>query len=464
MKFHGCTGSSTLTSITADNNHSHGVELGGTATSNITINGGVFNGNGTSNLFDGGGIYIFARSATVSNIVINGPLTANNNITCGIYADANTSASDLISGLTIGQSGTASFSNNGTSKGAGVLLFGNISNVMITGNFSKGSVSNSAGVIVVGQNVSGANSPANVTIANSTFQAGYTSTTPAIALADGQPTHNFICTNNVTVTGNTFLGLSTLADIPNVIYDKSDDATLGQVILSSNVLPVEMVSFTAEAAGRGVHLQWSTATEVNNYGFEVQRRAVEPMSLRANEPLSSGVDEPMSLRANESLNQIRSVSTTQFLKGSDTQWLTIGFVQGNGTSNIQHAYNYMDAGVSSGTYAYRLKQIDNDGSYKYSFETQVTLAVPKTMALYQNYPNPFNPATTIEFTVSATERVSLLLFNELGQHVRTIFSGESEGGVLHRITVDASGLSSGLYFYQLNSDHAKIIKKMIVLK
>jgi hypothetical protein len=448
MKFHGCTGSSTLTSITADNNHSHGVELGGTATSNITINGGVFNGNGTSNLFDGGGIYIFARSATVSNIVINGPLTANNNITCGIYADANTSASDLISGLTIGQSGTASFSSNGTSEGAGVLLFGHISGVTITGNFSKGSVSNSAGVIVVGQNISGANSPANVTIANSTFQAGYTSTTPAIALADGQPTHNFICTNNVTATGNTFLGLSTLADIPNVIYDKSDDATLGQVILSSNVLPVEMVSFTAEAAGQGVHLQWSTATEVNNYGFEVERRGVEPMSLRAN----------------ESLNQISSVSTTQTLNGSNAQWLTIGFVQGNGTSNIQHAYSYMDGAVSSGTYAYRLKQIDNGGSFKYSFETQVTLTVPTTLALYQNYPNPFNPATTIEFTIPATERVSLLLFNELGQQIRTIFSGEAEGGVLHRIIVDASGLSSGLYFYQLNFGYEKVIKKMILLK
>ena len=282
MKFRGLTGSSTFTNLTVDNNKCHGVEIGGAAvTNNITINGGEFNGNGSSNLYDGGGIYIFARSATVSNIAINGPLTANNNITCGIYVDASTGSTDVINGLTIGQSGAESFIGNGVPKGAGVLLFGNISNVSITANFSKGSVLNSAGIIIVGQNSSGYCSPQNVTIANSTFQAGYSSPTPAIGLADAT-SPSFICTNNVSATGNTFLGLSSTSDIPTVIFDKNDNASLGLVILSGSILPVEMVSFNAEAIGQSIQLQWSTATEVNNYGFEVERRIVNSKQSAVN--------------------------------------------------------------------------------------------------------------------------------------------------------------------------------------
>jgi Secretion system C-terminal sorting domain/Right handed beta helix region len=431
MKFHGLTGSSTLTNITADNNHCHGVELGGVATSNITINGGEFNGNGSSNLTDGGGIYIYARSATVSTIAINGPLVANNNITCGIYLDASTSSSDIINGLTIGQSGTASFSNNGTSKGAGVLLFGNILNVTITGNFSKGSVTNAGGVIIVGQNSSGYCSPQNVSIANSIFHAGtggYNNLNPAIGLADGQPSHNYISINNATAAGNTFLGLTTLADIPTVIYDKNHDASLGLVTLIGNMLPVEMVSFKAEALGNGVQLQWSTATEVNNYGFEVERRTIS--------------DQPS------------AIST----------WQMLGFVKGNGTSNVPQSYRFSDATVSSGTYGYRLKQIDNDGAFKYSFEAQVTIAVPTTFALYQNYPNPFNPTTTIEFAVPEQEKVSLVVYNLLGQKVGTIFNEEPEAGVHYKVIFDAESLPSGIYMYQLDNGQSRIIRKMLLLK
>jgi len=428
MRFHGLTGSSTLTNITADNNHCHGVEVGGVTTNTLTINGGEFNGNGSSNLFDGGGIYVYARTHTVSNIVISGPLAANNNITCGIYVDANTSSADIISGLTIG--GGASFSNNGTSKGAGVLLFGNISNVTITGNFSRGSVANAAGVIIVGQSSSGVCSPQNVTIANSTFQAGYSSVNPAIALADGQPAHNYISTNNATATGNTFLGLSTLADIPTVIYDKNHDATLGLVSLSGNILPVELISFKVETTGQDIHLQWSTATEVNNYGFEVERRKVIE---------------------NKSSGEIET-------------WRNVGFVKGNGTSNVLQSYSFTDANLSSGTYTYRLRQIDNDGVFKYSIETQVSIAEPKIFSLYQNYPNPFNPTTTIEFTIRETERVTLSVYNVIGQHIQTLFNGEAEAGVSHKVAFDASGLASGIYFYQLNFDQTRIMRKMLLLK
>ena len=430
MKFSGLAGSSTITNSTVDSNKCHGIEIGGGAgAKNITINGGEFNSNGSNNLFNGGGIYIFARTAKDSNITINGPLVANNNITCGIYVDANTSSSDIIYGLTIGQAGGAvSFTGNGTTSGAGILLFGNISNVTMTANFSKGTVSSSAGVMIIGQNTLGDYSPQNVTIANCTFYAGYTNTTPAISLANAQ-SYSYMCKNNVTATGNTFLGLSNLSDVPTVIYDHADAPALGEVQRSGDMLPVELVSLKAEAVGNDVHLRWSTATEVNNYGFEVERRVVESLS-----------------------------------NGEIEIWRNVGFVHGSGTSNIPESYGFTDANVSSGTYVYRLKQIDKDGSFKYSMETQVTKEAQKIFALYQNYPNPFNPTTTIEFTIPETGEVLLAVYNVLGQKVRNIFYGAAEARISHKITFDGSALPSGLYFFYLDFGRTRVSRKMTLIK
>ena len=139
-------------------------------------------------------------------------------------------------------------------------------------------------------------------------------------------------------------------------------------------------------------------------------------------------------------------------------------MKGNGTSNTPQSYSYTDANISPGTYAYRLKQIDNDGSFKYSVEVQVPIAVPKISALYQNYPNPFNPTTTIEFTIPEKEKVTLAVYNVLGQHVQTVFAGVAEAGVSNKFTFDASELSSGLYFYHLDLGRTRIVRKMLVLK
>ena len=139
-------------------------------------------------------------------------------------------------------------------------------------------------------------------------------------------------------------------------------------------------------------------------------------------------------------------------------------MKGNGISNAPQSYSFTDVSLSSGTYAYRLKQIDNDGTFKYSIETQVTISVPKTLALLQNYPNPFNPATTIEFSVPETEKVTLAVYNLLGQNIRTIFAGATEAVASHKFIFDASGLPSGTYFYQLEAGGTRIIRKMLLLK
>ena len=130
-------------------------------------------------------------------------------------------------------------------------------------------------------------------------------------------------------------------------------------------LPVELTSFTSTLDKNSVTLNWSTATEVNNFGFNIERRSVNSQEATAN------------------------------------NWQKIGFVAGSGTSNSTHKYSYSDASVVSGTYAYRLKQIDNDGTFKYSQSVQLEVQLaPAAIGLNQNYPNPFNPTTMISFAVA----------------------------------------------------------------
>jgi len=200
---------------------------------------------------------------------------------------------------------------------------------------------------------------------------------------------------------------------------------------STTVLPVEMVSFTATANRMNAELHWSTATEVNNYGFDVERRLINSQSSTVN------------------------------------SWRKIGFAEGNGTSNAAHNYLYTDASVSSGTYAYRLKQIDNDGTYKYSIEAEITIAVPKVVALNQNYPNPFNPTTKIEYSLEKATQVSLKIYNLLGIEVATLVNGRQEAGsytVPFNANTGTLSLSSGVYFYRLETGSFVSTKKLILMK
>jgi hypothetical protein len=200
------------------------------------------------------------------------------------------------------------------------------------------------------------------------------------------------------------------------------------VTINSTVLPVELVSFTATANRTNAELHWSTATEVNNYGFDVERRLIN--------------------------SQSSTVSS----------WEKIGFVEGNGTSNAAQSYSYTDASVSSGTYVYRLKQIDNNGTYKYSSEAEITIAVPKVVALNQNYPNPFNPTTTITFTLAQDGFTTLKIYDILGREVTTLVNGEMKSGVVNTVNFNASKYSSGVYFSRLESSGNVQMKTLMLLK
>jgi hypothetical protein len=188
-----------------------------------------------------------------------------------------------------------------------------------------------------------------------------------------------------------------------------------------DLVPVELTSFSSVIDGNNVILNWSTATELNNFGFEVQR-------------------------------------TT-----AGNEFTTIGFVPGYGTTTEVKNYRFVDANLSAGNYTYRLKQVDFDGTFSYSNEVNAEVTSPVQFELAQNYPNPFNPSTTIKFSIPQSSDVTLKIFNTLGQEVSTLLDQNMEAGS-HTINFDASELNSGIYFYKLDAGSYSEVKKMTLLK
>ncbi|MBK7869086.1 MAG: T9SS type A sorting domain-containing protein [Ignavibacteriales bacterium] len=146
----------------------------------------------------------------------------------------------------------------------------------------------------------------------------------------------------------------------------------------------------------------------------------------------------------------------------------VGYVGGNGTTTQAKEYAFIDAGLASGKYSYRLKQVDFDGTSEYSNAIEVDVNVPSEYSLTQNFPNPFNPSTSIQFALKSDAKVTLRLFDALGQEVRTILNDNYATGN-YKIDFNATGLNSGVYFYTIDAsgvDGSKFTatKKMILMK
>ncbi len=222
------------------------------------------------------------------------------------------------------------------------------------------------------------------------------------------------------------------------------DGTLhGDAAFSSTPLPVELSMFTAVSEQNSVIVKWNTATEVNNHGFEVERKNVS----RFMSQVSGGN------------------SSTLKPETSNSEWTRIVFIDGAGTSNNAHEYSYTDRSLSAGTYAFRLKQLDRDGKFTYSPEVEVTVAsAPAKFELAQNYPNPFNPSTTIGFTLQVSGSTTLKIYDAIGREVATLVNENLEAGVYHQRVFDASKVSSGIYLARLQNGNSIHIKKMMLMK
>ena len=196
--------------------------------------------------------------------------------------------------------------------------------------------------------------------------------------------------------------------------------------LGNPIVPVELHSFTATVTQNSVSLNWQTATETNNSGFEMER------------------------------------SQTSNVKGQ-MEWNEVGFVPGFGTTTEPKSYSFVDENLSAGKYQYRLKQIDFDGSFEYSNIVEVEVMVTKDYSLSQNYPNPFNPATLISFSIPNDEFVSLRIYDVLGREFAQIINERRRAGT-YQIEFNGAALNSGVYYYTLTAGSYTETKKMMIIK
>lgn len=189
-------------------------------------------------------------------------------------------------------------------------------------------------------------------------------------------------------------------------------------------IPVEIASFTSSLNGNVVTLTWTTASETNNAGFEVEKASV--------------------------------------VNGENGTFEKVGYVKGFGTTANVQTYSYIEK-AENGSFVYRLKQIDFDGKYNYSNEVKVEIGLPTEFTMSQNYPNPFNPNTSIQFTVPELSHVRLDVYSITGELVNTIVNEVKEIGS-HNVVFNASKLSSGVYIYRMTAGNLVITKKMNLLK
>lgn len=235
----------------------------------------------------------------------------------------------------------------------------------------------------------------------------------------GQP--DFVTTGGV--TSQTGLNYPSYVFVDNANNHIWIPDTYSHRILRYDVapLPVELTSFTAVSQNQQVTLNWSTATELNNNGFEVQR------------------------------------------SNSNSDFVSVAFIQGLGTTTNQQNYSYIDKNLSAGVYIYRLKQIDYNGQFDYSNSIEVDVVSLDNYSLLQNYPNPFNPTTKIGYILKDRTNVKVVVMNSLGEEIAVLVNELQDQG-LHQLDFNASNLSSGIYFYSIQTSQFRETKKMLLMK
>jgi hypothetical protein len=199
-----------------------------------------------------------------------------------------------------------------------------------------------------------------------------------------------------------------------------DAEIVGIITDEAGVLPVELINFFAQNISSAIVLNWETKTETNNQGFEVERN-------------------------------------------DNGKWKKIGFVKGHGTTTETSNYTLTDRNIPRNVIKYRLKQIDYDGSFKYSNVIEVNVTPISNYKLSQNYPNPFNPTTTITYSIPKNGYVELKIYNSLGQEISTLVKKELHAGN-YNVTWNALNAASGIYFYKITVNNFSRTNKMVLLR
>jgi Secretion system C-terminal sorting domain len=401
---------------------------GGTLTSFVN---NIFR-NDTATTF-GGGFYNSGIAVTLQNILFDGDRAT------------------LGGGGAFSQNGNGSFINltfyNDSSKyGGGLFITGSGADSIwnsIFWNDSAGTSGSeiynttSSGIILSYTLIRGGITGSEITGSGATTDGG--GNIVADPLFVNPVSHDFNLTSSSPAinagTNSAVTASNDLAGNPRISDDTVD---MGAFEYQSAPLAVEMNSFTATVDQNRIELYWTTATEVNNYGFEIERKMVSGSMVQG--------------------------SGTQTSNPESETWKALGFVQGAGTSSSPHQYSFVDADLVSGDYSYRIKQIDRDGSFSYSNEVQTEIeTVPKKFELDQNYPNPFNPTTGIQYSVAGNQKVTLKVYNILGEEVATLVNEVKNAGTYNAM-FNGSKLASGIYYYRLQSGNQVEMKKMMLIK
>jgi len=237
----------------------------------------------------------------------------------------------------------------------------------------------------------------------------------------------YICPNGDTIYNWNCWGYPQVTSCMNELItfqciDSCEVSNLATCILEfDKPLPVELTSFSAMADNENIILTWTTVTEKDNSGFAVERR-------------------------------------------TDGLWSNIGFIPGKGNSEVPADYTFTDNKLNSGSYSYRLKQIDYNGNFKYYDLTgYVNIGVPSKFSLSQNYPNPFNPATKIDFALPYDGNVMMKIYDLSGREILTVINEFKTAGY-YTINFNASDLASGIYYYKLTAGNNTAVNKMVVIK
>lgn len=371
--------------------------------------------------------------------VINGTLTVNNNLTfSGISTNALltfTGAGTLYIGGTLSTGGTLT-------AGSGTVNYTGTNQTVAPYTYNNLTLSGSGSDIMSSSVVvNGILSMAGTATASSAPTYGTSASLQYTGSSVQTTGPEFLSTMTNPVTMNNSIGvilggpktLQNTLTITNGWLDNTSPNTLtlgtgGSVTESGGYLivplPVEMTSFTATLRGSSALLQWSTATEINNAGFKIERSLED-----------SG------------------------------NWYQIAFINGAGVSNVPKYYSYEDKNLAPGAYSYRIKQIDNDGTETiYTPISKVDIGMSNGFQLCKNYPNPFNPSTEIRFSVSQDGNATLRVYNIIGQEIETLFSGHARAGHYITATFNASRLASGIYFARLEYNGKSLVQRMILTK
>jgi hypothetical protein len=244
--------------------------------------------------------------------------------------------------------------------------------------------------------------------------------------------------NTPTLIGTIRFPITNPAANHNIYWDNgasalSTDVGFGDIITtfvnpSNGPLPVELAAFSASTVRNLVELSWTTNTETNNKGFDVER-----MQLKAD--------------------------------GSEGQWNNAGYKEGNGTTQEQKSYTFTDRNLQSGKYKYRLKQTDYNGNFKYyDLNTDVIVGIPTKFDLSQNYPNPFNPSTKINVDLPKDTKVSLKIYDLSGREIAVLINNEQRPAGYYTVEFNGSSLASGIYFYRIITEQNTAVKKMALVK